>query len=359
MRLSKSLTRRKSELAMLGLPLHLLKLPSVKSEQRQSLPAHSLTVPYPKSEQIAIINTQMYEEQLNEFKTRWTALLASNRRGKPLPPKDTDTYDPAAQPTFYPFSLDETGLRADLSEDEYPTAIYTWDCADLELPEGATYYGIVTEGHPCLLENGQINQLRPGQFFVVEGPAKIAGEFSRGLAIARLGYLGYPQIGGPLEARGRLKYIDGCSDTLLVCPPVVGEPCLNHLHIPERTCQTAHTHPSQRIGVILRGSGYCLTPSSPEEVAAQKPFETYDFEFRNDGSIWKRTELTAGMGWWIPTGLLHSFHTGAGETLDVVAWHPNSDFGPTHDNHPMVNLTIVDGQSVAGMKEIRTKEIEG
>jgi hypothetical protein len=25
----------------------------------------------------------------------------------------------------------------------------------------------------------------------------------------------------------------------------------------------------------------------------------------------------------------------------VIAYHPDSDFGPTHENHPMVNRTIV------------------
>jgi len=67
------------------------------------------------------------------------------------------------------------------------------------------------------------------------------------------------QFGGPLEATGRLRYVDGCSDTLLVCPPRLGEPCLNHLHIPPHTQQSEHFHPSLRIGVIARGAGVCHT----------------------------------------------------------------------------------------------------
>ncbi|HEY6557898.1 MAG TPA: RCC1 domain-containing protein [Polyangiaceae bacterium] len=31
-------------------------------------------------------------------------------------------------------------------------------------------------------------------------------------------------IGGPIEARGRLRYIDGCSNTFVVCPPRLGKP---------------------------------------------------------------------------------------------------------------------------------------
>jgi hypothetical protein len=46
------------------------------------------------------------------------------------------------------------------------------------------------------------------------------------------------------------------------------------------------------------------------------------------------------MGWRIPTGSVHSFYTR--ETpLDVIAWHPDSDFGPTDENHPMRNRTIL------------------
>src|SRR5262249_20099281 len=157
------------------------------------------------------------------------------------------------------------------------------------------------------------------------GECAVGGPESRGLVISRLGYRGLRQIGVPLEAEGRLRYIDGCTDTLLVCPPRLGEPCLNHLHIPPHTSQSPHTHPSQRIGVILRGRGECRTP---------------------DGVY----PLTPGMGWRIPTGCLHSFFTEE-ESLDVVAWHPDSDFGPTDENHPMVSRTYVNGVSASKIPE--------
>ncbi len=50
--------------------------------------------------------------------------------------------------------------------------------------------------------------------------------------------------------------------------------------------------------------------------------------------------VAAGMGWYIPTGSLHSFFT-RDEALDVVAWHPDSDFGPRDDDHPMINRTVI------------------
>ena len=37
----------------------------------------------------------------------------------------------------------------------------------------------------------------------------------------------------------------------------------------------------------------------------------------------------------------------------VIAYHPDSDFGPTDDDHPMVNRTIVDGVPV-NQSNIRT-----
>ena len=69
-----------------------------------------------------------------------------------------------------------------------------------------------------------------------------------------------------------------------------------------------------------------------------------------------RTPLKAGMGWWIPTGLAHSFHTGPDETMDVIAWHPESTFGPTRDVHPMIERTLINGIPATHMQDIRTKE---
>ena len=187
-----------------------------------------------------------------------------------------------------------------------------------ELPDDSTHVVMVVDGECRLRRGDRVHPLGAGMFGVVPGSATIDGD-PVGLVISIPGYVGLFQIGGPLESVGRLTYIDGCTDTLLVCPPRLGEPCLNHLHIPPGTSQTRHTHPTDRVGVILRGSGICRTP---------------------DGE-W---ELSAGMGWRIPAGCLHSFFT-AEDSLDVIAWHPDSDFGPTDENHPMRNKTIVGGAS--------------
>jgi quercetin dioxygenase-like cupin family protein len=236
-------------------------------------------------------------------------------------------------PTFQPVAI-RAGLLLDLSDDEYPTHVYGWDGGAFDLPGDATHYGMATHGKTTLQTPQGAIELLPGMFFVQPRSGRIeAAEGGRGLVISRLGYRGLRQIGGPIEGAGRLRYIDGCSDTLLVCPPLLGEPCLNHLHIPPNTRQSEHTHPSTRLGIILRGHGECCTPRG-----------VYS--------------LSPGMAWHIPTGCLHAFATSK-EPLDVIAWHPDSDFGPTHQHHPMVSRTYVGGVSASELPDIQTREITG
>jgi hypothetical protein len=216
---------------------------------------------------------------------------------------------------FTPITL-QSGARLDLAHDSQAVRVLCWHGDPVELEAGATHYGMVTEGCASLVHLDRYPQpLVAGMFFVAPGEARLDGTGGSGLVISFERYQGLPVVGGPLEPEGRLRYIDGCSDTVLVAPPRLGDPCLNHLHVPPGVDQSPHTHPSARIGVIVRGSGECRTPNA-------------------------RYQLTPGMGWYIPAVCLHSFHT-AGESLDVIAWHPDSDFGPTDDHHPMINRTIL------------------
>jgi hypothetical protein len=188
--------------------------------------------------------------------------------------------------------------------------VRTWGGAAAKLA-GGTVFACATEA-TRLSDGVDTFTLRPGMWCVM--PDGCAVEGGRGLAIIVPGYRGLRVLGGPLEAHGRLRYIDGCTDTLLAGPPRLGEPCLNHLHIPPRTLQSRHTHPSLRAGLIARGHGACVTPST-------------------------RTPLSPGLGWLIPAGLPHAFHT-EGASLDVLAFHPDSDTGPTDEDHPMLNRTF-------------------
>lgn len=152
-------------------------------------------------------------------------------------------------------------------------------------------------------------------------------------------------VGGPLEREGRLAYIDGCTDSLLIPPVKMGDPCLNHLHFPAHIDQTAHTHPSHRIGVVVSGRGECITPFG------NIPLEPgYLFVIKE----WDGISTSTGLdGKTYPVGE-HCFRTFEGE-MDVIAFHPDSDFGATDEFHPMVNRTIVDGVSANGIDAIRTK----
>ncbi len=138
-------------------------------------------------------------------------------------------------------------------------------------------------------------------------------------------------LGGPVEPEGRLKYIDGCTDSLLLPPWKKGEPCLNHLHFPPGIDQTMHTHPSVRLGVVVNGYGECITPES-------------------------KVPLEPGMTWIIEPEQQHKFRT-TDQVLDVLAYHPDSDYGPEDESHPMLNRTLIDGVSAAddARAEYRTK----
>jgi mannose-6-phosphate isomerase-like protein (cupin superfamily) len=204
---------------------------------------------------------------------------------------------------------------------------------NVHLPAQGTYYGYALERlairHDVRTPDGMIIeqnlQLAPGQFFALAGLSLVVG---RCLLIHSREHVGLFQVGGPVESVGRLRYIDGCSDTLLISPPRCGDPCLNHLHFPAGISQTMHTHPSVRIGVVVRGSGYCHTP------AGSQP-------------------LRANMCWALPANAQHRFVT-TDDTLDVVAWHPDSDTGPKDDDHPMLNRTVVDGVPASQLPAIQT-----
>ena len=173
---------------------------------------------------------------------------------------------------------------------------------------------------------------------VLSGSAKVggrevlAGEFfcrnlpQGGLSIAAAGsvavfqrnnWIGQEVIAGVIEPNiGRVKYIDGCTDSLLVAPPKLGDPCLNALYFPPGIDQSFHTHPSSRLGAVLSGSGFaCL-----------------------DG---KELQLQLGDVFFLPAGEVHRFRTEDGPMV-VIAYHPDSDWGATDEVHPMINRTFLE-----------------
>jgi hypothetical protein len=211
----------------------------------------------------------------------------------------------------------------------FPTSVTLPLGETISVRDTDTAFGFVYSDVACV-ERGTIKQyLQAGMFFSAPGPATISD--LRGFVCERKGYLALPIWGGPVEILGRLKYIDGCSDTLLLAAPIKGDPCLNYLYIPPGVNQTPHTHPSVRVGCIFDGGGICRLAD-------------------------RTVDLKPGVVFILPAQELHSFHT-IDQPLRVIVYHPDSDFGPTDDFHPMVNRTFVDNKSVAGDSKYRTLTI--
>lgn len=189
--------------------------------------------------------------------------------------------------------------------------------------EPETHYIYNLEGFALLHrdDNGPGYPFPAGHFAVVPGQVTITG--GRGIIITRRAYTGLFQLGGPLEHEGRLKYIDGCTDTLLAAPPRKGDPCLNLLYFPPGIDQTAHTHPSVRGGMVLSGRGQVVYHDAEGREAVE--------------------DLIPGKTWIIHTNGWHKFRTPYGVDMRVLAYHPDSDFGPDDEEHPMLTRTIVDG----------------
>lgn len=175
--------------------------------------------------------------------------------------------------------------------------------------EEGTYFGIVLSGQTII--DGKF--ACEGEFFSRANPKEI-GSYGQTAVFIRKGWKGKSLLGS-VEEIGDVKYIDGCTDSLLVCPPRKGDPCLNSLYFPKNTNQTFHTHPSQRLGAVLSGEGYaCLED--------------------------KEIKLEPGTVFLIETNEVHRFRTENSEMV-VIAYHPDSDWGPTDEEHPMINKTII------------------
>ncbi len=235
------------------------------------------------------------------------------------------------------------GILVDLSSNEYRTLLHGWGYTgeSQTIQKKGTHFGFVFDGlaHVTTYHAGfeQIFTLAKGMYFCVPDSVSIRG--GSGIVISSLDYHGMFMFGGPLEEKGRLLYMDGCSDTLLVPPTMKGDPCLNHLHFPPCIRQTRHTHPSFRIGIVTSGRGLCKVPEKEDGTGS-------------DVAI----PLIPGQIFIIPAEGHHSFFTDD-STLDIIAYHPDSDTGPTHDDHPMINRTFVGDTSARDIPEIRTKSI--
>jgi len=178
----------------------------------------------------------------------------------------------------------------------------------------------------------RVYYLEEGQYFSLFCGENIP-EFdinSKLFLVVRLGYKCQNTMGW-VEKQGRLSYIDGCTDSLLIYPPRMGDPSMSLLYFPGNVEQTKHLHPSIRIGCVIDGSGWA------------------DYW---DGAGYHTVKLQAGTNFCLEENEMHRFRT---ETLKntetynddyvfgmtVIAWHPDGDWGPTDHNHTMLNRTYI------------------
>jgi hypothetical protein len=265
--------------------------------------------------------------------------------------------------SFVVFDNTKAGLLYDdSSHSEYPIRYYniiTPNNGEIGLKSNpdSSYYGYIYDGFINIEMAGRpLFSLSDGMFFSSEGGFKFSG-CGKAVVIEVLhnkgiypknNYKAYYTIGGPIEKKGRLKYIDGCSDTLLISPVKLGDPCFNHLHFPPEIDQTQHTHPSHRIGIVANGYGECVTPFGNLPLKKGTIFIIKEW----DGTSFGKGED----GETYPVGQ-HAFRTFE-SVMNVIAFHPDSDYGPTDELHPMINRTIVDGVSANKIDNIRTKIIK-
>lgn len=210
------------------------------------------------------------------------------------------------------------GLIFDEVESSLPSRLLGYTTETLDSSFGSkfsTIYGYVQEETITILTKNNVwPDVPKGFYFCIVGEFKIKGKGSCVL-FERIGVRGIFQIGGPLENIGRVAYISGCSDSLLVFPPRMGDPCMNCLWFPKNVRQTMHIHPTVRFAIVTKGNGRCITPEG------ELPLK--------EGYVFKLKAMSQ-----------HCFFTDQ-EEMTIVTYHPDSDWGPTDDQHPMLNKTLL------------------
>jgi quercetin dioxygenase-like cupin family protein len=118
---------------------------------------------------------------------------------------------------------------------------------------------------------------------------------------------------------GNLSYMDGGTNTTAVNPGRLGDPVINYVHFPAGMTQTLHTHPSHRVGMVLRGRGLV---------------ELDDSEF----------PLQQGDVFFMQRNVLHNFKCPYNEDVVLFVFAPDSGTGPTDEVNPLKIRTYVGQQ---------------
>lgn len=236
--------------------------------------------------------------------------------------KDDKSHKISALETMYPSFMFRfsNNNKIDLPSFQWSTLFgYAADSTDIFLSQKLAPYHIEAGNFFSIpLKNNQITKIDSNQMY----------------GIFRLGFNGQMSQ-GEVEEKGRLTYIDGCSDSILAYPPRKGDASLNYLYFPPNVDQSFHTHPSIRMGVVIGGSGLAST----HEV--QKPTWNGSLSLKAS-SVAKQVDKPLDVGdiFVLEENELHRFRTQS-EEMRIIAYHPETDFGPTDDNHAMINRTYL------------------
>ena len=225
----------------------------------------------------------------------------------------------------------EHGFTIDALETMYPTLMTVFKKSGETGTKEGTVQGYVLNGTVDIKTRHFTAQLGEQGFFAAPGGVELKlGENTTVVTIERYGFQGLAQV-GQREKRGRLSYIDGCSDTLIIPPARKGDCVLNHLHFPAGINQTQHIHPSIRMGIVAGGygeswyEGHWWTKADGTREQLKAPWVN---------------KLTPGSVFMLEEQEQHSFRTFK-DTMDIIAYHPDSDCGPTDDTHPMIQRTYI------------------
>jgi quercetin dioxygenase-like cupin family protein len=121
---------------------------------------------------------------------------------------------------------------------------------------------------------------------------------------------------------GNLSYMDGGTNTTAVNPGRLGDPVINYVHFPAGMKQTLHTHPSHRVGMVLKGRGL---------------IELDDREF----------PLQQGDVFFMQRNVLHNFTCPYDQDVVLFVFAPDSGTGPTDEVNPLKIRTYVGQQRYA------------
>lgn len=204
----------------------------------------------------------------------------------------------------------------------YPSSSWLLSSESFNLPKWARHCSVYgySYGDTVLVVDGKTLTLEKGQYFGLSVSEEMSANVTdRLFLVCRLGYR-VPNTIGWVEKRGRLSYIDGCSDTLLVYPARLGDCSLNFLYFPPGVEQTFHIHPSFRLGCVIDGQG----------------FSNY-----GESNNIKEDTLSTGTSFCLEEQERHRFRT-VNSSMTVIAFHPDGDWGPTDHNHTMMNRTYLD-----------------